>query len=114
MSAKLLLHARREPPDPESVALAQKKRGFRKVVFRSDLLHPRIRDRVIEQADGRRIAGKRRVRKRVDDILLHCAPPFGTRSMIAYSENVPVLNGIAQPDSPDVTMNVVSPRTDKP
>ena len=90
MTAKFLLHARREPAEAIPFALLYRKSGFGEIVLRRDRLHRLIGQPPVRDKNRRGIAVKRLICKCVDDVLLHMP------SQILYSgffDGMPALRG---------------------
>ena len=66
MAAQLDLDGRREPAQPEPIALGHQKRRLRQVHLGGDVLHPGRVGRRVEQADGGRVAAEGPIGEGVD------------------------------------------------
>ena len=66
MAAQLDLDRRREPAQPEPIALGHEKRGLSQVHLGGHMLHPRRVGRCVEQAHGRGVAAEGPVGERIN------------------------------------------------
>src|SRR5262249_58692752 len=71
VAAQIDFHRRCEPAQSIAVAFGLKISRLRQVYLCRQLLHPVLATRLVEQADGRRVAGKLLTGKGIDDVQRH-------------------------------------------